>query len=72
MTWDEKDKALLSASRLVGFCQSIRSPAIIDVHGTRSDTVCVTEAWVDGLRRYTSECAEAIDRALNESNGGQS
>ena len=72
MTWDAKDKALLAASRLVGFCQSVKSPEVIDLHGARADSVNVTGVWVDGLRRYTAECAEAIDKALNDSTGGSS
>jgi hypothetical protein len=62
MTWDAKDRAMNSASTLVGYCMSATSLPLGNVPREDFD---IFKAWVMGLIEAAKLAASAIDTATD-------
>lgn len=58
MTWDKKDRALIKASSLSGYCRSAPDMLTAELSDRKS--------WVDGLLEYAQATEIAIDDVFNE------
>jgi hypothetical protein len=67
MSWDAKDKALLQASALVGFCESAYS---LSINVASEEDSIVLKKWLAALSEYSRKTAALIDKA-HESTDGQ-
>lgn len=71
MTWDEKDRALLAASALIGYCRFVSS---LRVSCRDEREMVMLDRWMKRLIEYADRAATSIDAALGDttdSNGGK-
>lgn len=67
MSFNKKDRAIIAASALVGYCHSVptRFSAISD------EDQAVLQRWIDGLAVRTRAAATAIDEVFTEPTASQ-
>jgi hypothetical protein len=63
MSFDKKDKALVAASGLAGYCQSYPTQFRVMSDPDRA----MLERWYEGLNKRTDTLLEALDAVYNDS-----
>jgi hypothetical protein len=71
MTWDKKDRALIAASSLVGYCMSVGS---LPFNSFSEDDHKAVKHWAEGLlnaAKVLGAALDAVHEEINESNVDQ-
>lgn len=66
MTANDKDRAILSASSLVGFCHSALSLQVVCNDEDEKERL---DRWITGLIKYAQRTEALIDKALEPTDG---
>lgn len=68
MSFNKKDKAIIAASSLVGYCESFP----IQFEYMSKDDAQMLQRWLNGFKERVRVASYAIDLAINETSDGKS